>query len=88
MSHKDTGADCSKLTLIKAQFSTLATTLMPKVGHQVSRRLLPSVRTSSGEGYKLTTVTVCTTSKTAHHSASLTLAPQCRTFTPFGSLAR
>ena len=88
--HKDTGAGCSKLTLIKAQFSALDMTLTPKVGHRVCRRLLPSVRTSSGEGCKLTTVTVCTSSynsfpvglgETAHHSPSLTLAPQCRTFT-------
>ena len=70
---KDTGADRSKLTLIKAQFSTLNTTAAPKEGHRVSRRLHRSVCmssgegyehrsvcTSSGEGYKLTTATVCT----------------------------
>ena len=50
--------DCSKFTLIKAQFSALDMTLTPKVGHRVSRRLHPSVWTSSGEGYKLTTVTL------------------------------
>ena len=32
--HEDTGADRSKLTLIKAQFSALNTTAAPKVGHQ------------------------------------------------------
>ena len=83
-----TEAHCSKPTLIKSHFSALDTTLTQKVGHRVSRRLHPSVRTSSGEGYKLTTVTVCTSGnnsfpvglgETAHHSASLTFAPQCRT---------
>ena len=58
--HKDTGADRSKLTLIKAQFSALNASAAPKVGHRVSWRLHPSVRASSGEGYKLMTATVCT----------------------------
>ena len=47
----------SKLTLIKAQFFALITTATPKVGHWVSQRLHPSMRTSSGKFYKLMTAT-------------------------------